>query len=53
MSLDCHKGLRGRDRIVVGLRVPMQSLPITTNIVSSNPLMRGVIDTTICDQVCK
>jgi len=27
---------RGRDRKVVGLRLPMQSVPITTNIVSSN-----------------
>ena len=26
----------GRDRMVVGLRLPMQSVPITTNVVSSN-----------------
>jgi hypothetical protein len=34
------------------LQLPMQSLPITTNVVSSNPLSRGVLVTTLCDQVC-
>ena len=28
---------RGRDRMVVGFQLPVQSVPITTNIVSSNP----------------
>ena len=28
---------RGRDRMVVGFTIPMQSVPITTNVVSSNP----------------
>jgi hypothetical protein len=28
-------GLRGRDRIVIGL-LPIQSVPITTNVLSSN-----------------
>jgi len=28
---------RGRDRVVVGFQLPVQSVPITTNIVSSNP----------------
>jgi hypothetical protein len=28
-------GLRGRDRIVIGL-LPIQSVPITTNVMSSN-----------------
>jgi hypothetical protein len=27
-------------------------MPITTNGVSSNPLRRGVLDTTLCDKVC-
>jgi hypothetical protein len=31
----------------------MQSVPITTNVVSSNPLRRGLLDTTLCDQVCQ
>jgi hypothetical protein len=30
----------------------MQSVPITTNIVSSSPA-RGVLDTTLCDEVCQ
>jgi len=28
---------RGRDRMVVGLQLPMPLVPITTTIVSSNP----------------
>ena len=28
---------RGRDRMVVDLQLPMQSVPIITNVVSSNP----------------
>ena len=31
----------------------MQSVHITTNVVSSNPLRRGVLDTTFCDKVCQ
>jgi hypothetical protein len=34
----------------------MQSVPITTNVVSSNPripLREGVLDTTFCDKVCQ
>jgi len=30
------RGRRGRDRMVVGF-ITMQSVPITTNVVSSNP----------------
>ena len=30
----------------------MQSVPITTNVVSSNPLRQCVLDTTLCDRVC-
>jgi hypothetical protein len=26
---------------------------ITTNVVSSNPAQRGVLDTTLCDKVCQ
>jgi hypothetical protein len=32
-----EKGRRGRDRMVVGFITPMQSVPITTDVVSSNP----------------
>jgi hypothetical protein len=31
----------------------MHSLSITTNVVSSIPLRRGVLDTTLCDTVCQ
>jgi hypothetical protein len=31
----------------------MQSVSITTNVVSSNPLMRGVLGTTLCDKFCQ
>jgi len=30
------KGRRGRDRMVVGFQLPMQLVPITTNVASSN-----------------
>ena len=32
-----NRGSRGRDRFVVGFTTYMQSVPITTNAVSSNP----------------
>jgi len=32
------------------LQLPMQSVPITTNVVNLN-LARGVLDTTLCDTV--
>ena len=35
------------------LQLPMQSVPITTNVLSSNLLRRGVLDTTLCDKVCQ
>jgi hypothetical protein len=31
-----RRGRRGHDRMVVGLLLPMKSVPITTNVVSSN-----------------
>jgi len=31
------------------LQLPMQSVPITTYIVSLNPAKRGVLDTPLCD----
>ena len=34
------RGCRGRDRMVV-LQLPMQSVPITTNVVSLNPTRAG------------
>jgi len=41
-----YGGRRGHDHMVVGLQLPMQSLPITTNIVSLNPTHGGILDTT-------
>jgi hypothetical protein len=35
------------------LHLPMQSLPTTTNVVSSNPTQTSVLDTTLCDKVCQ
>ena len=36
------------------LQLPVQSVPITTNIASSNPRSwQGVLDTTLCDKVCQ
>ena len=32
------RGCHGRDRMVVGFQLPVQSVPITTKIVSSNPV---------------
>jgi hypothetical protein len=29
-------GLRGRDHMLVGITIPMQSVPVTTDVVSSN-----------------
>ena len=36
MSSSPRRNLHGRGRMVVGFKLPMQSVPITTNIVSSN-----------------
>ena len=36
------------------LQLLMQSVPITTNVMSSNTLIRwSVLDTTLCDEVCQ
>jgi len=35
------------------LQLHVQSVPITTKVVSSNPLRRGVLETTLCDKVCQ
>jgi hypothetical protein len=35
-----NKGRRGRDHMVVGLQLNMKSVPITTNVVRSNPEKR-------------
>jgi hypothetical protein len=38
----------------LGLQLSVQSVSITTNVVSSNPtLWQVVLNTTLCDQVCK
>ena len=31
----------------------MHSVPISTNVASSNPLMSGVLDTTLCGKDCQ
>jgi hypothetical protein len=35
------------------LQLPMQSVPITTDVVSSNLAQGEVYSTTLCDQVCQ
>ena len=35
------------------LQLPVQSVFITTKVVSSNLLRRGVLDTTLCDTICQ
>ena len=35
------------------LQLPMQSVPITTNVVIRISLMRGVLDAALCDTICK
>jgi hypothetical protein len=32
------------------LQLPMQSVPITSNVVRSNPVRQGVLDTTLFDK---
>jgi hypothetical protein len=39
--------------VVVILQLRVQSVPITTKVVSSNPVHGGVLDTTLCDKVCQ
>ena len=36
-SVYTDRGRPGRDRMVVGLQLPMQSMTIATDVVSSNP----------------
>ena len=36
-GLKFYRDCRGRDRMVDGLQLPMQPVPIITNVVSSNP----------------
>jgi len=45
------RGHRVGDRLVVGFTtIPVQSVPTTTKIVSSNPAQG---DATLCDKVCR
>jgi hypothetical protein len=37
IPINIFGGRRGRDRMVVYLQLPVQSVPITTNIVNLNP----------------
>ena len=36
--IELTRGHRGRDRMVVDLQLPVQSVPITTKVVSLNPV---------------
>ena len=47
----CLWGYSGYDRVIVGfnLQLPVESMPITTSAVRSNP----VFNTTLCDKVCQ
>jgi hypothetical protein len=51
------RGRLGRDRMVVGFtttNVPVQSVPIPTKVVSSNPVHGDcLLDTTLCDKICQ
>ncbi len=39
---------------LLDLELPVQSVPITTKVVSSNPVLwRDVLNTTLCDKVCQ
>jgi hypothetical protein len=38
VSIMKWRGSRGRDHMVVGFHLPLQSVPTTTNVVSSNPV---------------
>ena len=49
-----YEGRECRGRMEVGFtNTYMQSVSIIINVVSSNPLRRGVFDTTLCDKVCQ
>jgi hypothetical protein len=49
------RGHHSRDRMVVGLQLPVQSVPITTKIVSlTHPdTCHCAFDTTLCENVCQ
>ena len=48
-----RRGHRGRDRMAVGLQLPVQLVPITTNVVSLNPVHGEVYSIQLCDNVCQ
>jgi mRNA-degrading endonuclease HigB of HigAB toxin-antitoxin module len=39
--------------LYLDLQLPMQSVPITSKVVSRIPSWWGVLDTTLCDKICK
>jgi hypothetical protein len=39
--------------MAIGFTTTMQSVPITTKVVSSNPIHGKVSDLTLCDKVCQ
>jgi hypothetical protein len=43
-----YRGRRGRDRMVVGFKLPVQSVPITTNVRSNSTQARCTDDTETC-----
>jgi hypothetical protein len=48
-----YRGRRGRDHMVVGFILLMQSVPITTNLSFRFQRRRGILYTTLCDNVCQ
>ena len=59
ISFQCHQQFKSSDVVAVivsylDLQLPMQSVPITTNVVWFEPRSwRGAIDATLCDKVCQ
>jgi hypothetical protein len=57
VPVENHLIAGGRHMVVIvwslDLQLSMQSVPIATNVVSSNLLGRGVLDTKLCYEVCQ
>ena len=51
LTLSSWRGRCGRDRMVVVFTMPMQSVPITTKVVSSNHAQGEVHSIQHCDKV--
>jgi len=55
MKVHISEGLRGRDRMAVGFKLPMQSAECLSPLTLWDPIppRRGVLDTTLFDKVCQ